>query len=60
MTKPYKRAPAPTREEYRASAIAKLKRIGYTDEEIRAFWRPPTPEEQARLEGPDEPPAAGS
>jgi hypothetical protein len=46
MTKPYRRAPAPTREEYRASAIAKLKRIGYTDEQIRAFWRPSTDEER--------------
>jgi SOS response regulatory protein OraA/RecX len=48
MTKLYRRAPAPTREEYRASAIAKLRRIGYTDEEIRAFWRPSTEEEEAR------------
>ena len=47
MTKPYRRAPAPTKEEYRASAIAKLKRIGYTDEEIRAFRRPATAEEEA-------------
>jgi hypothetical protein len=52
MSKPYRRAPAPTREEYRASAIAKLKRIGYTDEEIRAFWRPPTDEERQRLGDP--------
>jgi hypothetical protein len=60
MTKPYRRAPAPTREEYRASAIAKLKRIGYTDEEIRAFWRPPTPEEQACLDVPKQPSAPRS
>jgi hypothetical protein len=55
MSKPYKRAPAPTREEYRASAIAKLKRIGYTDEQIRAFWRPPTEEERRRFEDPPQP-----
>lgn len=50
MTKLYRRAPAPTREEYRANAIAKLKRIGYTDEQIRAFWRPATEEERRSLE----------
>ena len=49
MTKPYSRAPAPTREEHRASAIAKLKRIGYTDDEIRAFRRPPGEDERRRL-----------
>lgn len=49
MTKSYKRAPAPTREEYRASAIAKLRRIGYTDAQIQAFRREPSDEERTRL-----------